>query len=99
MLEQHTVHLPEVVLRASGFGGFGGLHCVGMDLPKWKVPVDERQLLTESALGGLDQRIRARAVRALEVPVLDKDDACVEGSCDMIALADRNGQMAHDCTR
>src|SRR5262249_17788978 len=32
MLEQHVVHLPELVLSAGGFRGFCGYQCVRMNL-------------------------------------------------------------------
>src|SRR5947207_4479709 len=85
MLEQRVVHLPEPSLRARGFRRFGGAFGARMNRAERKIPEDEAQTCAEMFSHGLHDGVRAAAVRALEVAVLDERQRRVGRPLSVIA--------------
>ncbi|SRR5260370_6075370 len=72
MLEQHSVHLPELRLRARGLGGLGGDERVRMRRGQREVAKREAELIADRLGERLDDRAHATAERALEIAELDQ---------------------------
>jgi hypothetical protein len=71
-------------MRAGELGGFGGGLGVRMHLAQWKMTKDESELLPESFLQKLNDRMRETAVRTLVVTVLDKGYRRFRRTADVI---------------
>src|SRR5829696_951119 len=71
VLEQDIVHFPEGALRARGLGHFRRMLGVRMNLRERKVPKYKAQLIAEPALHLFHDRIRASAIRTLEIPIFN----------------------------
>ena len=80
------MQLPEAALRARRLGGLGGDLRRGMDVGQRQMAPDVAQLVAEVVEQLRDQRRGGRAVRALEVAVLDQRHRRVDRTADVIAL-------------
>jgi hypothetical protein len=102
---EHVVHLPELSLRASGFGRFGSEFGVFVDVDQGKVPKHEGEIVAECADEFAHHRFRLTTVGAFEVAVLDEDDPGVGRTPDMVDLGiercgevdERAGQVVLAC--
>jgi hypothetical protein len=84
VFEQAVVHLPELALRACGFGRFGGQLGVRMRSDDRKMTEAESDPALEMLEHDLDAVIGLRTDRALEIAVFDDDHACVGSAQDMV---------------
>src|SRR5439155_9834188 len=85
-LEQAVVHLPELALRSRSFGGLRRVLRVGVALAQREVAVHESQSATHPLLDRFDDGVRAPAVRALVVAVLDQRNRRICRTLDVVAL-------------
>ena len=83
------MHLPEAALRGRGLGGLGGALRIGVDLVQRQVPEDEAQPAVEPLAHARDDRLRGRAVRALEVAVHDQLERRVGRTGDVVVGGER----------
>ena len=85
VLEQEVVHLPEPPLQVRGLRAFGGELRVGMDVVQRQVAP---HVANVPAVGQelADHGLRAAAVGAFEVPVLEQRDRSVLRSADVVDL-------------
>ena len=94
MVEEQVVHLPELPLRARRLGRLGGQLRARMDVGQRQVAEHEAEVVAEVGEELAQHRLRAPAVRALEVPVFDERDRRVLRPADVVALGvDRQGKV------
>ena len=93
--EQVVVHLPELVLCASGFGGLSGQEGVRVGFQQGEMPQGQAHGSTQLPLQLLQQRVGARAKRALEVDVFDQRHRGPGITTDVILRTWWIGQRAH----
>src|SRR5881628_2888025 len=86
------MHLPELVLRSRRFGRLRRLLSVGVTLAQREVAVHEPQSRSHVLLDRLDDGVRAPAVRALVIAVLDQCNSRMGWALDVVPLAHRQGQ-------
>ena len=85
MLKEQVVHLPERVLTGCGFRGLGGDLRIGMDVAQRQMPPDVpdvSELLQELP----HDRLRATAVGAFEIAVLDDSDRRIDGASIVVSF-------------
>src|SRR5207249_6123790 len=91
-LEEAVVHLPELALRTRRFGGLRGVLRVRMAFAQREVPIHEAQAASHLLLDRFDDGVRAAAVRALVVAVLDQRNGRIRRALDVIPCAHRQRQ-------
>src|ERR1700680_1165108 len=85
MLIQVVMHLPELVLRSSGFGRFSRNLGVGMDLRERKIAEDEAKVFAESLLNLLNNRVGWTAEGTLVIAVFHERHGRVCGPLNVVA--------------
>jgi hypothetical protein len=89
VLEEAGMHLEELPLSPSGFGGFGGVLRVLVQPREREVAEDEAELVTQEPLEILHDGHRCPAVRTLVISVLDQGYRSALRALDVVAFPHR----------
>src|SRR5882672_6503160 len=92
VLEDRIVHFPELALVRRRLGGLGRVLRVRVHLAEREISKDESEALAKLLLNGFHDRIRAPAMRALVVSVLDERDGRAGRTLRVVARANRQGE-------
>ena len=92
VLEERRVHLEEPSLRAGGFGRFGGMAGMRVQVLEREVAEDEAELVRQDALELVDDGHRRAAVWTLVVAVFDQRHEGGRRPPNVVAIADPDGQ-------
>src|SRR5712692_6102956 len=98
ILEQRVVHLPELPLRAGGFGGFRRVLGVRMNLGEREIAVDKTKAAAHDTQHFGDDGMCRAAMRTLIVAILDQRDRRVVGAQAVIVFKNGRSETAHALT-